>query len=145
MKYIITLTCLAFFSNAVFAQVTDSILARGPESHDSARSYSNPDSIYTIVEIVAEYPGGIMAWNRYLNNNFIYPNKAKKAHLQGDVSVRFIVERNGNTNSLEIVSCPEDLREVTLNLIKQSGVWSPAIQKGRKVRSYKTVTFYYKL
>ncbi len=121
------------------------MFTQGPKGSDTVSSYSNPDSIYTVVEIQSGYPGGVMAWNRYLNNNFKYPKAAKKARIQGDVSVRFVVETDGKTHNFEIVSGPEELREESLDLIRQSGYWTPAIQNGKKVRSYKVETFYYRL
>ena len=144
MRYIITLSCFFVF-NSVFAQTTDSILTEGPKEPDAAGSYLNPDSIYAKVDIQAGYPGGIMAWNRYLNNNFKYPKAAKKAKVQGDVSVRFVVETDGKTHNFEIMSGPDELREESLDLVRQSGNWTPAIQNGKKVRSYKIEIFYYRL
>jgi protein TonB len=53
--------------------------------------------------------------------------------------VQFIVDMEGKVSNVEAISGPETggLREEAVNVIKKSGRWEPAIQNGRKVKSYK--------
>jgi protein TonB len=91
------------------------------------------------VEIESLYPGGAGAWMRYLNKTFRYPQEAQDNEIQGTVVVQFIVDREGNVSDVEAVSGPSTggLREEAIRVIKKSGKWEPAVQNGRKVKSYK--------
>lgn len=95
------------------------------------------DAIRLKVEIESEYPGGTAAWQRFLYKNIRYPQAAVENGIQGFVVVQFIVDREGNVSNVEAVSGPEELRAEAVRVIKKSGKWTPAIQNGHKVRSYK--------
>ena len=89
------------------------------------------------VEIESEYPGGLPAWQRFLNRNLRYPQQAIDQEIQGFVLVQFIVDKQGNVSDVQAVSGPEELRAEAIRVIKKSGQWTPAIQNGRPVKSYK--------
>ncbi|HTS45108.1 MAG TPA: energy transducer TonB [Puia sp.] len=95
------------------------------------------DKTFTKVEIESDYPGGAAAWMRYLSKNLHYPDDAVNNEIQGDVIVQFIVDKEGNVSDVEAISGPSELRDEAVRVIKRSGQWTPAIQNGRKVKSYK--------
>jgi periplasmic protein TonB len=90
------------------------------------------NKVFTKVEIESEYPGGLPAWQRFLNRNLRPSDEA-----QGTVVVQFIVDKEGNVTNVEAVSGPDELRSEAVRVIKKSGKWTPAIQNGNPVRSYK--------
>src|SRR5215467_8577640 len=95
------------------------------------------DKTFTKVEIESEYPGGMAAWQRYLGKNLHYPEDAVNNEIQGDVIVQFFVDKEGNVSDVEALSGPEELRDEAVRVIKKSGKWTPAVQNGRQVKSYK--------
>jgi protein TonB len=95
------------------------------------------DRIIRKVEIESEYPGGGAAWLRFLKRNLQYPQIAIDNEVQGYVVVMFIVDREGNVSDVQAVSGPDELRAEAVRVIKKSGKWTPAIQNGHPVRSYK--------
>lgn len=97
------------------------------------------DKTFTKVEIESEYPGGQSAWRRYLSKTFRYPQEAVDNEIQGTVVVQFIVDKEGVVSDVVAISGPTDggLREEAIRVIKRSGKWTPAIQNGRHVKSYK--------
>ena len=97
------------------------------------------DKTFTKVEIESLYPGGPGAWLRYLNKNLHYPDDAINNEIQGTVVVQFIVDKDGNVSDVTAISGPESggLREEAVRVIKKSGKWTPAVQNGRQVKSYK--------
>ncbi len=95
------------------------------------------DKTFTKVEIESEYPGGSGAWARYLNKSLHYPDEAVNNEIQGDVVVQFIVDKEGVVSNVEAISGPNELRDEAVRVIKKSGSWNPAVQNGRKVKSYK--------
>jgi len=105
------------------------------------------DKTFTKVEIESEYPGGSAAWLRFLNKNLRYPEEAVNNEIQGTVIVQFIVDKEGNVSDVQAVSGPEagGLREEAMRVIKRSGRWTPAIQNGRNVKSYKKQPVGFKL
>jgi periplasmic protein TonB len=92
---------------------------------------------FTKVEIESSYAGGEAAWVRYLSKNLHYPDDAANTGVQGDVVVQFIVDKEGNVSDVEAVSGPDQLRDEAVRVIKKSGKWTPAVQNGRQVKSYK--------
>jgi protein TonB len=105
------------------------------------------DKTFTKVEIESEFPGGSAAWLRYLNKNLRYPDDAVNNEIQGTVVVQFIVDKEGNVSDVTAVSGPDNggLREEAVRVIKKSGKWTPAVQNGRQVKSYKKQPIVFKL
>lgn len=93
--------------------------------------------IFTKVEIPSEYPGGASAWQRFLRRNLNYPQDAIENGIQGFVLVQFIVDTEGYVSDVVAISGPEELRAEAVRVIMKSGKWTPAIQNGHKVKSYK--------
>jgi TonB family protein len=102
---------------------------KDPKQKDTAAKKDEKES---------EYPGGLSAWQRYLNRNLRYPDRAIKAGIQGMVVVSFIVDTEGNIEDPMIWESIEySLDEEALHIISESLQWIPAIQFGKKVKSYK--------
>ena len=95
------------------------------------------DKTFTKVEIESEYPGGTSAWQRYLNKSLRYPQDAIDNEVQGTVVVQFIVDKEGVVSDVEAISGASELRDEAVRVIKKSGKWTPAVQNGRQVKSYK--------
>lgn len=103
------------------------------------------DKTFTKVEIESEYPGGAAAWQRYLNRNLRYPQEAIDNEVQGAVVVQFIVDKEGNVSDVEAISGPQELRGEAVRVIRKSGKWTPAVQNGRQVKSYKKQPIVFRL
>ncbi|OQP46779.1 energy transducer TonB [Niastella populi] len=101
------------------------------------RDDEDDDGIFVSVQIESEYPGGTSAWQRFLNRNLRYPQDAIDQGVEGFVTVQFVVDKEGNVSNVEAVSGPAELRAEAIRVIKKSGKWTPAIQNGRQVKSYK--------
>jgi periplasmic protein TonB len=105
------------------------------------------DKTFTKVEIESDFPGGPAAWLRYLNKNLRYPDDAVNNEIQGTVVVQFIVDKEGNVSDVQAISGPDNggLRDEAVRVIKKSGKWTPAIQNGRQVKSYKKQPIVFRL
>jgi protein TonB len=103
------------------------------------------DKVFLKVEIESMYPGGPSAWERFLRRNLNFPDEAAENGIEGFVVVQFIVDKDGNVSNVEAVSGPQELRAEAIRVIKKSGKWTPAIQNGQPVKSYKKQPLGFKL
>ena len=103
------------------------------------------NKVFTKVEMESEYPGGMPAWARYLNRNLRFSQEALDNGVQGTVVVQFIVDKDGNVSDVEAVSGPMEHRAEAVRVIKKSGKWTPAIQNGHQVKSYKKQPIVFRL
>ena len=103
------------------------------------------DQTFLTVQIESAYPGGPGAWKRFLERTLRYPQHAIDSDIQGPVMVQFIVDKDGNVSEVEAVSGPEELRQEAVRVIKKSGKWTPAVQQGRQVKSYKRQSVVFRL
>jgi periplasmic protein TonB len=86
----------------------------------------------------AEFPGGILGWQQYLNKNLNYPKRAYKAHIRGSVIVNLIVDTTGYIGDLFLYQSVEySLDDEALRIIRDAPRWTPATQDGKLVKSYK--------
>jgi protein TonB len=104
---------------------------------EAPKKQDNDDHIWTKVEIESTYPDGMQAWLRFLSKNFRVPDEAISNEISGTVVVQFVVDKEGNVSDVQAVEGPEVLRAEAVRVIKKSGKWTPAVQNGRKVNSYK--------
>jgi protein TonB len=93
--------------------------------------------IFIPIQKESEYPGGIPAWQRYLTRNLRIPQVAIDNGISGTVVVQFVVDKDGNVSNVVALSGPEELRDEAVRVIKKSGKWTPALQNGSHVASYK--------
>ncbi len=97
------------------------------------------------VEEDAEYPGDAKGWQAYLVKNLNYPQAAVSKEVQGEVIVEFVVNTDGSISKVHAISGPKELRPESVRVVKESGYWVPAMNKGAKVASYKKQPIVYKL
>ena len=93
------------------------------------------DSIYQIVEVMPEFPGGTAAMFTYLSGNIKYPEEAKDKGISGRVFISFVVEKDGSVNQVQVKKgigggCDEEAVRVVQAMPK----WKPGLQKGKPVR-----------
>jgi periplasmic protein TonB len=58
---------------------------------------------FVVVEEMPMFPGGDEALLKYLGENTMYPETAKKNNIQGKVIVRFCVTEKGKVNKISIL------------------------------------------
>ncbi|MVM40634.1 TonB family protein [Spirosoma sp. HMF3257] len=95
---------------------------------------SQNGEIFTVVEQVPEFPGGMQALGQYLTRNLRYPAEAQQNKVQGRVFVQFIVSQTGEIQSLRILKgigsgCDEE----AVRVVSQMPRWNPGKQNGRVV------------
>ena len=96
---------------------------------------ADPNQIFTSVEQVPEFPGGLDKFGAYLGKSIRYPAVARENGTQGRVIVTFVVERDGSLTDIKVTrgigsGCDEE----AVRVLKNSPKWKPGIQNGRPVR-----------
>ncbi len=102
----------------------------------SAETEQN-DSILTIVEQQAEFPGGRDELMKYLMKNIRYPEEARDLNISGKVYLMFVVSTTGKISNVKIkksVNLPIDAE--AYRVVKNMPDWTPAYVNGKPVNSY---------
>jgi len=96
---------------------------------------ADPNQIFTSVEQVPEFPGGLEKFGAYLGKSIRYPAVARENGTQGRVICTFVVEKDGSLTDIKVTrgigsGCDEE----AVRVLKNSPHWKPGIQNGRPVR-----------
>lgn len=106
----------------------------------------NSTRIYSVVEEMPEYHGGMKAFVNYLKRKLVYPPQAKKENLEGVVAVQFVVEKDGRITSPTVVrSLRADMDSAALTAIRNMPNWIPAREHGMRVRCKYSVPVQFKI
>lgn len=73
------------------------VIARGLNYYESA-----PSNSFAEMEMPS-YPGGISEMMKFISSNLTYPENARKNKIQGKITIRYKVEKNGEISNAEIV------------------------------------------
>ncbi len=102
---------------------------------DGGQRFMTNDSIFTVVEEMPRYPGGMEAMMAFISNNIRYPEEAKTKGIEGRVFVNFIVEVDGKVTNAQILrgiggGCDEE----AIRVVELMPAWTPGYQRGQAVR-----------
>ncbi len=104
------------------------------------------DMLFSVVEVMPQYPGGQIAMLKYIMENIKYPEQAMKKGIQGRVAVSFIVEKDGSISNVRPVHSVHSLLDKeAVRVVKSMPKWSPGKQNGKPVRVRFTVPVMFKL
>lgn len=97
--------------------------------------------VYTIVEQMAEFPGGQTAMTDFISRSLRYPKKAAEAGVGGKLFLKFIVNEIGVIDNIEVIKSSGQnlLDEEGVRVVSSMPRWRPGMQNG------KTVPVYYNL
>lgn len=127
---------------------TTAIVAPTPKEEVApvAETTTPDETIFEIVEVMPEYPGGMSACLQYLAKNIKYPAEAQDAGQQGRAIVQFIVTKEGKITNPKIVrSVSPALDNEAIRVIKSMPDWKPGKQKGVPVSVKYTVPVVFRL
>lgn len=117
-----------------FKAVQEQVVVKEPEPEVQK---PKEEQIFIAVEQPAEFPGGMAALMRWLNNNMRYPEAAQQNDIQGRVTVNFVVEKDGSIANVKIAKgVDKDLDREALRVVKKMPKWQPGKNNGVAVRSY---------
>jgi TonB family protein len=96
------------------------------------------DSIYTILDEEAEFPGGTVALVKFIQENLIYPEGYSDIDVIGKIYVKFVVSKTGLCTDFQILRGIKDpkLERTVIDMLKKMPSWKPAKIDGKDVDSY---------
>ena len=103
------------------------------------------DTVYDVVEVAPEFPGGMDQMAKYLSENINYPEEAKDKGISGRVFISFVVEKDGSVNDVKVMrSVGGGCDEEALRVVKAMPKWKPGLQKGKPVRVHYILPIFFK-
>lgn len=99
-------------------------------------------------EVMAVFPGGAGAIERYIQNKLRYPESAIDRGISGKVVIRFVVNAQGNVSEASVTKGIPDCRECeeeALRVIKSMPAWTPAMQDGKAVSVFFSIPINFKI
>ena len=104
------------------------------------------DKVFTVVQIPAEFPGGLPAWAKYLERNLNRDLPVDNGAPPGKytVVVSFIVAKDGSISDVVAENDPGyGTKNEAVRVITRGPKWKPAVQNGRNViyRHKQSITF----
>ena len=96
----------------------------------------DPEKIEDIVDIEAEFKGGVEQMIRYIQKNVNYPSESIRLKEQGKVYVAFVVEKDGSITNVEVERGISDaLDREAKKVVRDFPNWIPGEIKMQKVRT----------
>lgn len=121
----------------------------GPESAQQPQTgvkNNTEEQVFTVVEEMPEYPGGMSEFMKFIAQNIKYPADALQGKVEGRVIARFVVCKDGSISDIEIMrSVSPSLDAEAVRVLKLMPKWKPGRQRGRAVPVKFTVPVTFRL
>lgn len=127
--------------------VVVSFLLSTEASNAQMRETLKSDSVFTKVDVLPEFPGGMKALGKYVDGkNHHYPKEARKKNIEGKVIIQFIINEDGVPSDFKVIQgigygCDEAAMEAFRKMPK----WKPATVNGQPVKFRTQMGYLYKL
>ena len=104
------------------------------------------DQVFTVVEVMPEYPGGQGELLKYLAKSIKYPVIAQENGIQGRVTASFIIEKDGSIRNIEVIrGVDPSLDAEAVRVLSGMPNWTPGKQRGQDVAVKYTVPVTFRL
>jgi protein TonB len=142
MKTIITALLAVFMLAGTQANATNNFIGNDPNNADTV---SNTEPI-THSEDMAQFPGGELELEKFVQKNVQYPRIAKEQGIEGRVIVALVIDENGAITDVELIqSIGGGCDEEVIRVLSEMPVWKPTKQDGKNVKAQKIFSFNFQL
>ena len=121
-----------------------SLICNGQKNNTD--TLKNGDKVYYMgAQIEAQFPGGEVAWQEYINQNFkiaevLKQMPRKEVDYKETARVQFVVKTDGSLTAIKLENeVPLALQNEVIRLVLESPFWIPAENFGKKVNMYKRI------
>jgi len=126
----------------------DDALVQGPETDLEVYTNGNGDELlgaegtlgegeafFLVEQMPAFRGGGIEKFREWIYSHTNYPQAAVDARIKGQVTLTFVVEKDGSVSNISVVHGVHPLLDnEAVKVISESPRWSPGLQRGQPVR-----------
>ncbi len=93
---------------------------------------------------LASFPGGMMAMDKFIEQELTYPESAKSNQINGRVLVKLLVDETGRiTRPIVVLPLDPACDAEALRVVQSMPDWVPGIFEGHAEPMYVTVSFYF--
>ena len=104
------------------------------------------DLVFTVVEVMPEFPGGQGALLQFLAKSIKYTVIAQQNGIQGRVTCSFVVGKDGVIRNIEVIRGVDPSLDLeATRVISMMPKWKPGMQKGKEVSVKYTVPVTFRL
>lgn len=119
--------------NSVEGEGDNQLTAQAPVATDMNDNPLN----FRIVEQLPEFPGGMVAFMKWITKNLRYPQTAQQQKIQGKVMVSFIIGTDGKVSEIKVVKGVNALLDnEAVRVMKMMPKWKPGENKGKPCMTY---------
>lgn len=94
---------------------------------------TEPEEPLRFSEIAPEFPGGMKAFQRFMQTHLRPPEDMQGAE-RVTVKVRFVVDKNGNISAIQITQSGGELFDAEVKkVVQKMPAWKPGMQEGKPV------------
>ena len=99
------------------------------------RSNASPErTVFTVVENMPEYPGGVNACLKFIEENMKYPAEAVRKGIQGRAIIACVINEDGSISDCKVVRSVDPLLDAeAIRIVKMMPKWKPGMQRGKAV------------
>jgi len=126
MKYLFWVFFIALTA-ASYAQNDAPVIAKPPSP--------TSQTVFDVVELMPEFPGGEDSMKRFIKNNLKYPDVERDIDIRGRVIVGFIVEKDGSLSNIIVKRGVTPARDKeAMRVVESMPKFKPGKQQGVPVR-----------
>ncbi|WP_290460125.1 energy transducer TonB [Duncaniella muris] len=105
------------------------------------------DNVYeAIVDVRPTFPGGDEKLMEWISQHIVYPPGCWESHIQGRVTIRFLIKADGSVGEAEIIrGVYPELDKEALRVVKSLPKFNPATLNGKAVEYWFTLPITFKL
>lgn len=111
-----------------------------------AQTNGAQDEIYIVADEMPIFPGGTKALLKVIYSNITYPQDAKDNGIEGKVTVRFVINKDGKTTQATIAKgLYPSIDKAVLSAIEKVPVFTPGKIAGKPVSVWYALPITFKL
>ena len=92
------------------------------------------NSVYSDIDVSAEFPGGEKEMMKFIVENFVLPEKAIKEGKEGTVYTQFVISKKGNIKDIKVLTgLTSEIDAECIRVISIMPKWMPGKKNGQVV------------
>ena len=105
------------------------------------------EEIFVTAEEMPTFQGGDLSkFRNWVQNNVKYPQLALENGIQGNVVIKFVVEKDGKLSNIQVLQTPDKtLADAAVQVLQKSPKWKPGKQRNKPVRVTYTLPVSFKI